>query len=187
MMRRLGIALMLVGALHGRAANAAQDAPPIAVVGAVGAQIDDLSVTDADTSGAIRWATWSDGDQTGRATHLALFARRDGTATLSWSTTWKDAYHPTLRSTAEWAYRGHPVLAVTVQFGAGAEQIDLYGLDEAFRPMLLVEKEAASVGWMIGKNGKLLLMLYSPSPTVLKATCYGWQGDKGTIAREPCS
>ncbi|MGG7446988.1 hypothetical protein ACQ3G7_13035 [Kosakonia oryzendophytica] len=141
--------------------------------------VRNLSQADNDAEGTARWVAWEQGTPDARTSHLALFEKQNnGNIQSVWSTAWPDAWAPSLLMLQEWRWHDRPLLAVTVQFGAAAEQIDIYGLNENNRPQRLTGKTAASISWKINTSGQRLLVLYETKPTVLKATCYGWQENK---------
>jgi hypothetical protein len=156
------------------------------VLQAAASPVSDLTFTDADPDGQRRWGAWAEGRKGETRVHLGLFARQPGSATLQWSQSWKDAYDPSLRSAPEWRYRGQPVLALTLRFGAAAQQVDLFGLDADQPPQLLAEKDAAAIGWIVSADGRLLLALYDANPTALTPGCFGWREQSGELAAEKC-
>ncbi len=144
--------------------------------------IHNFSMADVTPQDGIRWSVWEDGGSDSRISHLVLFTGKKSI----WSVQWSDAYNPVLQILPEWQWHGHPVAAVTLQFGAAASQLALYGLDEKYQPVRLLEKESASMGWIINENGQRLLALYDPKPTALKATCYAWNDSNGNLNPQPC-
>ena len=143
----------------------------------------DLTVTDADAVGARRWAVWSDGAPGDTTTRLALLSIDGARAMPVWRAVWPHAYSPALRPTPEWSFGGRALLAVTFQYGASAEALELYGLDGATSPVRLVEKLSNAVGWTASPSGELLLILYDRPASALVASCYGWNA--GTTALRP--
>ncbi|MGY5957112.1 Lipoprotein [Kosakonia sp. BK9b] len=179
--------LRLAGALTSLivfASPAAEKAPDV-VNQLMASPVRNLSQADNDTDGAQRWVAWEEGTIDARSSHLALYEKNtNGNIQPVWSTAWPDAWAPSLLMLQEWRWHDRPLLAVTLQFGAAAEQVDIYGLDEKQRPQRLAEKTAATIGWKISASGQRLLVLYEAKPTVLKATCYGWQ--ENTLAVQSC-
>lgn len=144
--------------------------------------IRNFSMADAAVRDGGRWGVWEDGGSDTRISHLVFFAGKKSV----WSVQWQDACNPVLQILPEWQWRGHPVAAVTLQFGAAAVQLVVYGLDDKNQPVWLFEKEAASIGWIINENGQRLLALYNSKPTALKAACYVWNDSTGNLNLQPC-
>ena len=166
---------------------AAENKTPEAINRIMAEPVHNLSLMDADPQGALRWVAWQEGQADTRVSYLALFQQGKGAALSVWSTGWPDAWAPALQPLSEWRWQGNALLAVTLQFGAAAAQIELFGLDAKNRPVHLAEKTAASVGWKINEAGERLLVLYEPKPTALKASCYGWQGNTGKLMPQSCN
>lgn len=169
------------------AVRAAENKTPEAINRIMAESVHNLSLMDADPQGALRWVAWQEGQADTRVSYLALFQQGKGAALSVWSTGWPDAWAPALQPLSEWRWQGNALLAVTLQFGAAAAQIELFGLDAKNRPVHLAEKTAASVGWKINEAGERLLVLYEPKPTALKAICYGWQGNTGKLMPQSCN
>lgn len=168
------------------AAQATEQKPPEVIDRIMAEPIPNLSLTNADPRGSLRWVVWEEGSGESRTSHLALFTHEKATASSVWSTSWPDAWAPALQPAPEWRWRDRALLAVTLQFGAAAEQVELYGLDAQNKPVHLAEKTAASIGWKINTAGQRLLVLYEPETTVLKARCYGWQESTGKLVLQQC-
>ena len=165
-MRRLALGAALCAVL-----SSAEAAPPPDLAAIAAAPVHDLAMTEA--GGDARWLLWSTGTGADQAVHLALYRR----AKAAWSTAWPDAYGPRLRLMPEWRHGGQPVLAVTLQFGAAAEQLDLFGLDAKGQPVRLAEKLGAAVGWAAGTDGTPLVILYDAAAGALKPSCYSWKDE----------
>lgn len=168
------------------AVQASENKTPDAINRIMAKPIRNLSLIDADPQGALRWVVWQEGQVDSRVSYLALYQQGKGEASSVWSTSWPDAWSPALQPLSEWRWQGNALLAVTLQFGATAEQVELYGLDTRNRPVKLAEKTAASVNWKINEAGQRLLVLYEPKPTILKSSCYGWQENTGKLVPQSC-
>lgn len=168
------------------AVQASENKTPDAINRIMAEPIRNLSLIDADPQGALRWVVWQEGQVDSRVSYLALYQQGKGEASSVWSTSWPDAWSPALQPLSEWRWQGNALLAVTLQFGATAEQVELYGLDTRNRPVKLAEKTAASVNWKINEAGQRLLVLYEPKPTILKSSCYGWQENTGKLVPQSC-
>lgn len=166
--------------------QASENKTPDAINRIMAEPVRNLSLMDADPQGALRWVVWQEGQADSRVSYLALYQQDKGAASSVWSTSWPDAWSPALQPLSEWRWQGNALLAVTLQFGAAAEQVELYGLDTQNRPVKLAEKTAASVNWKINEAGQRLLVLYEPKPTILKASCYGWQENTGKLVPQSC-
>ncbi len=147
-------------------------------------RVHDLAVTAAGSADEHRWAVWSDGAPGDMTTRLALLSVKD--AKRVWSMAWPHAYGPTLRPTPEWSFDGQPVLAVTFQYGAAAQELELYGLDRDHRPVHLAEKLANAVGWTMSASGERLLVLYDRPASALVPACYGWNTAMARLGVTKC-
>ncbi|AKL11106.1 TPA: hypothetical protein I8271_000938 [Kluyvera intermedia] len=169
------------------AVQASENKKPDVINRIMAEPVHNLSLMDADPQGTLRWVVWQEGQADSRASYLALYQQAKGVASPVWSTSWSDAWAPALYSLSEWRWQGNALLAVTLQFGAAAGQVELYGLDAKNQPVQLAEKTAASVGWKINEAGERLLVLYEPKPTTLKASCYGWRENTGKLMPQSCN
>ncbi|SFE68802.1 hypothetical protein SAMN05216563_107134 [Phytobacter palmae] len=176
-----------LGFITSGAVQASESKTPETINRIMAEPLHNLSLLDADPQGELRWVAWQEGEGESRVSSLALFKQSKGAASSVWSTSWPDAWSPALQPLSEWRWQGNALLAVTLQFGAAAGQVELYGLDTQKRPLKLAEKTAASVGWKINEAGQRLLVLYEPKPTALKASCYGWQENTGKLMPQSCN
>ena len=188
MMRAVAVLLLTIAC-----ANAAHAAPAFVAPGTsdqlvaqVAGRLHDLALADADVDGKARWALWSEGPPGETTVRLAMFSVDNGRTTSVWRAVWPHAYEPVLRPTPEWSYAGRQLLAATFHYGAAAEELELYGLDKAARPVRLVERLANAVEWTISPSGELLVVLYDRPASALVATCYGWNGQAGVLKSTPC-
>ncbi len=74
-------------------------------------------------------------------------------------------------------------MAFTYQYGALAEEIELYGLDSNDQPVLLGQESGETVQWSIGSNGEVLLGLYTKPEGGPMPTWYRWQAQTNTLER----
>jgi hypothetical protein len=110
------------------------------ILRAASTQIGGLSIirVSEDAGSRLRWAAWSEREsRQAQIVHLALIALRDGRSVPVWSVARPDSYEPTIQRAWSWQYNGNPVLLFTYQEGAAAETLEVYGLDERGRPILL--------------------------------------------------
>ncbi len=145
-----------------------------------------LSVEDANASGSLRWAAWGDGPAGSQTVRLALLDAAGTRTAALWATAWPNAYGAGLRPTPEWQFAGHQVMAITMQFGAAAEQIDVYGLDTKNQPVRLAEKLGAAIGWAVDSSGDLILIVYSMPDSALVPACFGWNPATSQLAPASC-
>jgi hypothetical protein len=119
------------------------DVPRI-VRDAVSASVTELQVIGlGDEGSALRWATWVAGTEPGRrAVWLALLRRGRGAPVTMWSATRADGYLPKIQIVFDWYYSGKPTLMFTYQMGAGAEELELYGMKTGDTPVLLGKASA---------------------------------------------
>ena len=78
------------------------------------------------------------------------------------------------------------MLAVTMQFGATAEEVSLFGLT-AGKPVKLTRVLAKAVSWMISREGGLLLVLYNAKAAQLRPNCYKWDASLEKLIPRTCS
>ena len=142
----------------------------------------EMSIADAGAAG--RWVIWTDGTAPDTTVTLALVSP-DKQAV--WSEKWASAYTPTLRPLPEWQHANSAMLAVTMQFGAMAEEVSLFGLT-AGKPVKLTSVLAKAVSWMISREGDLLLVLYNTTKTAhLRPNCYKWDDSLEKLIPRTCS
>lgn len=181
------IPFFALGFITSVAVQAAENKTPDAINRIMAEPVRNLSLMDADPQGDLRWVVWQEGRADSSVSYLALFKQDKGAASSVWSTSWPDAWSPALQPLPEWRWQGNALVAVTLQFGAAAGQVELYGLDTQNRPIKLAEKTAASVSWKINESGQRLLVLYEPKPTALKASCYGWRENTNKLMPQSCN
>ncbi|MDR2154654.1 MAG: hypothetical protein LBE78_06475 [Burkholderiaceae bacterium] len=181
-MRRPIIAVVALAGWCGQAlAQTTEDALRVA------RRFNEMSIVDAGTAG--RWVVWTHGAPADdRSVTLSLVGPRGH---KSWSRTWAGgAYAPALRSLPQWRYAGAAVLALTVQFGAAAEEVHLFGLAKG-RPVELFSELADTVGWIFAPgdlNDELVLLLYNthPDSTTQVPSCYRWNDSEAKLAKRNC-
>jgi hypothetical protein len=177
------IAAVVTCCTAGQAVRAAVLQASDEIVAQAAASFHDLTLVDADSSGARRWGVWSVGAPGSSKVELALFRTDEGRATPVWRKEWPNGYAPTLRLTPEWTAKGQPLIAVTFQYGAAAEELSLYTLDAKGQPTLLLEKLSSLANWTTSANGDLLLTLYDRPASALVPSCFAW--DDRTAALHP--
>jgi hypothetical protein len=182
-----GFFVVLAMAFFSERAVAAPALGPLGgiVVSAARAPFHGLLIEDADKTGLLHWAAWGEGKAGSQTVRLALVNSLYGGRAL-WAMSWPDAYGPGLRPTPEWSFAGHPLLALTMQFGAAAEQIDLYGLDAKNQPVRLAEELGAAIGWSVDATGNLVLIVYSMPASTLVPACFGWNSSANQLTLEAC-
>lgn len=162
-------------------ASAADPASTAAAVRAAG-QFPALTIAGADTQGRRRWVVWQDGAGETRAVHLALWSAAGASAPVDW----RDGYLPVLSVLAQWRYRGQPVAAVQVQYGAAATEIALYGIGADDRPVRLDDRTAAAAGWRTMSSGEALLVTYAATGAGLVPTCLRWTAARAKLVPAVC-
>jgi len=145
-----------------------------------------LSMANANFSGSLRWTAWAEGPARSQTVRLALLDTAPITSAAIWATAWPDAYGAGLRPAPEWQFAGHQLMAVTMQFGAAAAQIDFYGLDAKNQPVRLAEKLGAAIGWAVDSSGDLILIVYSMPDSSLVPACFGWNPTTSQLAPATC-
>jgi hypothetical protein len=143
--------------------------------------------TDASAAAgaAGRWEISTEGIQPNSEVTLAL-VNPQGQRT--WQHTWLHTYEPTLRLLPQWRYNEGAVLAVTVQHGAAAAELTLFGLGRG-EPTQLHNELVSAVEWKHAPDGEWLLVVDNPSdnpPPLLVSSCYGWNEVKAQLAPKDC-
>ncbi len=144
-----------------------------------------LTITEAGDGTGLRWAAWSERTASSGSVRLALFDARKTPAETVWSQAWADAYDPQFVVVAPWGHAGHPVYALTLRFGAEAQQVDLVSLDAAGKPSILVEKLGAAVGLVLEAE-KAAVIVYQTPKAALVPSCFEWRDAAGKFAEIPC-
>lgn len=174
------------------ATGSQRDTPDLGTLGeparAAVASFATLAIADADDRGTLRWAAWGKGRGEGQSAHLALFGVGDGAATPRWAINWPDGYLPRLHADTRWTYGGRPVVAVVVQYGAGAVEVLAFGLATGDQPRQLFAAEGVAADWRRDANGAAVLVLFQRSRTgsASRAFCHGWQPAKATLVPIAC-
>jgi len=150
--------------------------------------LEELHIIGLDVDGDKdwRWATWSDSSQEGSSVNLMLLMKTKKHVVITWGVNKQDAYEPTLNRIVNWQFGQHPILAFTYRLGAQAQQVELYGLDEKNRPLLLDTQLGEQIEWRIGIQGQTVLSVYSKPDGHLIPTCYSWQKEKRHLEPVPC-
>jgi hypothetical protein len=144
-----------------------------------------LSIADASDGTGLRWAAWSDRTASSGSVRLVLFDSRKTPAEPVWAKAWPDAYDPQFVQVAPWAHAGHPVYALTMHFGAEAQQVDLIGLDAAGKPVILSEKLGAAIGLVLEAE-KAAVIVYQTPKVALVPDCFEWREASGNLMETPC-
>lgn len=120
-----------------------EEVPP-SVREAAAAPISNLQVLpDTSEISTLRWATWMSGQKADtNAVWIALLRRGRTGAVSLFSAHHKHGYEPKIEILYNWHYAGRPTVAFTWKMGAGATELELYGLDHADKPVLLGEADA---------------------------------------------
>lgn len=141
---------------------------------------------DKDDDRQLRWITWSDRSDQSSIARLAVVANSaQGPKTIS-SVERRDAYAPSIVRAHPWRYGKHPVLAWTYQYGAAAQTLELYGLDDKDQLVKLDEVSGALITWRVNSQGQMLANIYEQTNARLTAHCYGWQEKQHKLAKASC-
>ena len=144
-----------------------------------------LTIVEAGDRTALRWAAWSDRTASSGSVSLALFNTRKMPGESVWALAWADAYDPQLVLVPPWGHAGHPVYALTLRFGAEAQQVDLISLDATGKPATLAEKLGAAVGLVLEAE-RAAVIVYQTPKTALVPSCFEWRDAAGKLAEIPC-
>lgn len=150
--------------------------------------LEELHIIGLDVDGDKnwRWATWSDSSKEGSAVNLMLLMKVKKNVVITWGVNKQDAYEPMIIRIVNWRFGQHPIVAFTYRLGAQAQQIELYGLDEKNRPLLLDTQLGEQIEWRIGTQGQTVLSLYNKPDGHLIPICYSWQKEKRHLELLPC-
>ncbi|PZN71649.1 MAG: hypothetical protein DM484_25870 [Candidatus Methylumidiphilus alinenensis] len=150
--------------------------------------LDDLQIIGADTENDKywRWAAWSESSENGPSVKLALLNHKTKNVDIKWYSDKQDAYGPVITRVVNWRHGQHPILVLTYRQGAEAQQVELYGLDEKNRPLLLDKRLGEQIEWRIGIQGETVLSIYSKPYGHLVPVCYGWQDEKKRLESLLC-
>lgn len=149
------------------------------------AGIASLTTLDADTAGTLRWVAWQEGVGEGQIARLALFNSGARPAAL-WANAWPGGYAPRLQTLPRWTYRGRDVASVIVQFGAGAVEVTLFGLERDGRVIALSREEGADAEFRRGRDGVPVLVIYQRDRVTLRASCFGWRAATARLLPTRC-
>ncbi len=148
----------------------------------------EIQVIGVDVEGdkRLRFATWQEGEGEHTRVRMALM---DTTGNLESAPVVFDreyAYGPRVRRVVNWQFGGHPVLAVVYQQGAAAAQIELFGVDSGPALASLDQRLGEEIEWRIGKDGGLLLSVYTKQKGSLVANCYRWHEKSHRLVNHSC-
>lgn len=147
-----------------------------------------LTVAEAEPTGGLRWVVWGEGRGDGRSEHLALFRVDARQTTRIWATAWPDGYLPRLNTDTRWRNAGRPVAVSIVQFGAGAVEVNAWGLQADDQPRALLKREAVEAEWRRAADGRAILVLVDRGPSGGEpvARCFGWLERLATVTPTRC-
>jgi hypothetical protein len=183
--RRASILLCALFAAAGLAQQPQPDLGRLAASVGAAADIASLTTLDADADGSLRWVAWQEGVGEGQVARLALF--RSGTRPApQWVNAWPDGYAPRLQTLPQWTYRGRDVASVIVQFGAGAVEVALFGLERDGRVVALAREEGADAEVRRGRDGVPVLAILQRDRATLRASCFGWRSVTARLTPTRC-
>lgn len=141
---------------------------------------------DKDDDQQLRWITWGERSEQSSTARLAVVSNSaQGPNTLS-SVERRDAYAPSIVRAHPWRYGKHPVLAWTYQYGAAAQTLELYGLDDKEQLVKLDEASGALITWSVNSQGKMLANVHEQANARLSANCYDWQEKRHKLVKASC-
>jgi hypothetical protein len=129
---------------------------------------------DNDNDKNLRWAVWNQTSSQSKIVKLALVKNITSGPVVLYTLERKDAYESDIKRISEWRYGKHPVFALTYHYGAAAEQVELFGLDDNNRPMKIDEMLGECIGWSIN-DGQTVLGVYDKPESRLLPTWYHWE------------
>jgi hypothetical protein len=141
---------------------------------------------DGDNDRNLRWATWGKRSERGMSVVLALLRKTKSGVSIVWSIEKRDAYGPEVTRISDWRYGRHPLMAFTYQYGAAAEQAELYGLDSKNLPVKVAEMLGEEIDWSINSKGQGLMNVYSKPKGRMAAICYRWNAKQQRLEKVSC-
>lgn len=145
---------------------------------------DGEEVVLPDPSRRLRWVAWAERGRMGRSVTLVLRkAARDGERLL-WSGLWRDAYDPALRAIPDWRSGGVPLVALTLRYGAGAQEAVLLAQRGAEPPRRVAERLDTVIEWRQDAAGRTVLVAFGRDGSALRPGCFGWDGR--ALVAVPC-
>ncbi len=116
---------------------------------------------------------------------LALIKKVKNGTSLVWSIGRRDGYEPDIIRISDWRYGQHPLMAFTFQYGAAAEQVELYGIDSKNIPVKVGEILGEEIDWSINSDGEGIMNVYSKPNGRMAATCYRWNTKQHRVVCYP--
>jgi len=146
--------------------------------GAVGLTIQEGETVTlpAGSSGRLQWAAWAERGRLGRIVVLALRVPDRAGGRQVWSTFRQDAYAPALRAVPDWRSRGRPLVALTLNYGAAAQEALLFVADGAGSVRQVAARLASAVEWRTDARGGTVLVAYGRDGSAVVPECLGWDG-----------
>ncbi|QYE32977.1 hypothetical protein KZX46_02160 (plasmid) [Polymorphobacter sp. PAMC 29334] len=181
MRRIIPLASMLLILASPSAASSISAHSPVLAAAAL--PLANLTVINGDASGKTRWVAWAElGPR--QAVRLALVDRDGARTVVRGAIVHADAYEPLLRAIPQWTYGGHSLVAFTVSYGAGAQQVELIA-DDNGAPRVFASELGAAIGWTIAPTGAPILVIYTRVGSALQPRCRVWR-ESGDLAEIPC-
>ena len=129
-----------------------------------------------DASGRRRWAAWVERGRMGRTVALVLRTAAPEGGRQLWSDRWPDAYEPALRVISDWRHGGRPLVALTMRYGAGAQEAVLVADGGTGSPRRVAERLASAIEWRQDARGCTVLVAFGRDGSALVPECLSWDG-----------
>ncbi|MEN6509130.1 MAG: hypothetical protein ABFD63_10190 [Smithella sp.] len=148
--------------------------------------LNELQIIDAGSrDDFLHWAVWSQKSEGGLSVKLALLKYTDKGPVVLQMLERKDAYEPSIKRIYQWRFGKYPVLALTYQYGAAAEQLEILGIDNNSRPVLLDEQLGDVIQWGTCK-GQIIVGIYSRPEGQLVPSWYRWREETHKMYQIHC-
>ncbi len=142
---------------------------------------------ESDSDQRLRWATWGIHSKGGMSIVLALLTKTSNGMSILWSMEKHDCYEPQLIRLTSWRYGQYPIVALSFQYGALSEQLELYGIDLKTQPKKLGEKIGEKIEWSISATGEGIMVVHSKSKNGIMQTCYRWNNKALSLEKARCN
>ena len=127
-----------------------------------------MILADPGISESRHWVAWDHGIGNGQSVHLALCTTP---GVCIWHKTWPHAYSPVVTYIPELTSDNEAIFLLILDYGAEAQDAEIYGLREKGLPKLLDHRSSSQVS--LTADGEHLHLRHTPD-SVPAEECLGW-------------